>query len=212
MTRTAFLVDGFNLYHSLRAAGAALGGASTKWLDLRALCASYLHLVGEEAILERVYYFSALATHLESLKPDLTQRHRILIDALEANGVAVQLGRFKAKTTKCRNCGEISIRHEEKETDVAIGTKLLELLYTRQCEAVIIVSGDTDLAPAVRTAVRLFAGANVAFAFPYARKSGELARLSRRSFTISKEAYRRHQFADPLVLADGRILRKPPAW
>jgi hypothetical protein len=34
MNRTIFLVDGFNLYHSLRAASDDLGGVSTKWLDL----------------------------------------------------------------------------------------------------------------------------------------------------------------------------------
>ena len=35
MSRVTFLVDGLNVYHSLREAAAALGGRSTKWLDLR---------------------------------------------------------------------------------------------------------------------------------------------------------------------------------
>ena len=38
MNRTTFLVDGFNLYHSLRTASEELGGASTKWLDLHVIC------------------------------------------------------------------------------------------------------------------------------------------------------------------------------
>jgi len=40
MGRTAFLVDGFNLYHSLKDAQFALGGRSTRWLDLRSFCSS----------------------------------------------------------------------------------------------------------------------------------------------------------------------------
>jgi hypothetical protein len=49
VNRTAFLIDGFNLYHSAREAGKATRGHGTKWLDIRALCESYLHLVGSGA-------------------------------------------------------------------------------------------------------------------------------------------------------------------
>ena len=38
--RTVFLVDGFNVYHSLRDAEADLGGVSTRWLNLRSLLSS----------------------------------------------------------------------------------------------------------------------------------------------------------------------------
>ena len=46
VVRTAFFMDGFNLHHSLREASVALGGAHTRWLDLRSFCASYLADVG----------------------------------------------------------------------------------------------------------------------------------------------------------------------
>ena len=49
MGRTAFLVDGFNLYHSLKDAQLALGGQSTRWLDLRSFCSSYLPHIGRTA-------------------------------------------------------------------------------------------------------------------------------------------------------------------
>jgi len=35
MNRTIFLVDGFNLYHSLIDAQRDSGGSSAKWLDLK---------------------------------------------------------------------------------------------------------------------------------------------------------------------------------
>lgn len=69
--RTAFIIDGFNLYHSVRQAShdLGLGEKGTKWLDIRALCSSYLHVIGGAAQLANIYYFSALATHLEATKP-----------------------------------------------------------------------------------------------------------------------------------------------
>ena len=85
MNRTTFIVDGFNLYHSVCQASQALGlaGSGVKWLDLHGLCRSYLSLIGGGAQLERVYYFSALATHLEPAKPNLTIRHRAYLECLE---------------------------------------------------------------------------------------------------------------------------------
>ncbi len=63
MSRVAFLVDGFNVYHSIREA-IKDGSGSSKWLDYHSLCRSYLNVFGRKAHLERVVYFSAYATHL----------------------------------------------------------------------------------------------------------------------------------------------------
>jgi hypothetical protein len=55
MNRTVFIIDGFNLYHSTRDASNDLGGQSTKWLDVRALCESYLYTISKTARLEDVF-------------------------------------------------------------------------------------------------------------------------------------------------------------
>lgn len=105
--RTAFVVDGFNLYHSLVDASKSLGlpaQTSTKWLDLWGLCNSYMHLFGRDAALTGVYYFSALAHHLESVKPGVAARHEYYADVLRATGVEVQFGNFKRKQVKCHEC------------------------------------------------------------------------------------------------------------
>lgn len=108
MNRTTFLVDGFNLYHSLRTASEELGGASTKWLDLHSLLSSYLPAIGGSAQLHQLFYFSALATHLESRQPGVTVRHRNYIDCLKADGVVPVLGRFKPKEVYCNHCRQNS--------------------------------------------------------------------------------------------------------
>jgi uncharacterized LabA/DUF88 family protein len=213
MNRTSFLVDGFNLYHSVKDAARALGtGRGTKWLDLRSLCSSYLGIVGGTATLQGIFYFSALATHLEPRDPNVTARHRTYIKCLEDSGVVVELSRFKKKEVTCPTCQARTIRHEEKETDVAISAKLIELLVQNQCESVVLITGDTDLAPAIRTARRIFPAAKVRFAFPYRRQSSELASLAPGSFGIRKEQYTKHQFPDPFVLTDGTRIPKPPSW
>jgi len=212
MNRTVFLIDGFNVYHSVRAAERDLGGASTRWLDIRALCDSFLYIVGNNAQTQNVFYFSALAEHLEASKPDVTARHKDFIRCLEDTGVTVELARFKKKRITCSNCGTEIERHEEKETDVAIAAKLLELFFNNSCDTVVLVTGDTDLAPAVRTVQKLFPAKNVYFAFPYRRKNKELAQIVARSFNIKKEHYPRHQFPDPVVLADGTEINKPSHW
>jgi uncharacterized LabA/DUF88 family protein len=212
MNRTAFLIDGFNLYHSVREASLALRGASTKWLDIRSLCTSYLHVLGGGATLESVHYFSALAKHLEATNPQVTKRHRDLLECLRDDGVHIELARFKKKTLRCDSCGHAVVRREEKETDVAIAAKLLELLHRDAIDSAVLMSGDTDLAPAVRTAKLLFPIKTIAFAFPYGRKNKELSQIADVAFQITKEQYARHQLPNPYVLRSGRAIAKPTKW
>ncbi|MEO0743650.1 MAG: NYN domain-containing protein [Bacteroidota bacterium] len=213
--RVTFLVGGFNLYHSLRNADRDLGGATTRWLDLVALCESFLYVFRtqqQRAELEEVHYVSALARHLEATNPNVTARHRRYLDCLRETGVQVHFNRFKKKTSRCAVCNTKNKHYEEKETDVALAAKLLELLIRDACDTVVLVTGDTDLAPAVRAAQSLFPQKRVAFAFPYKRKNKELAKLAPDSFVIGAKQYVRHQLADPFQLANGTQLAKPPTW
>lgn len=212
MNRVSFLVDGFNLYHSLRDASRDLGGSGTRWLDLRALLSSYMSVFGSGAALHEIHYFSALATHLDARRPGTTTKHRLYLECLRATSVIIELGRFKLKDVHCRQCGQCTPHYEEKETDVAISVRLLELLNRGDVETVVLVTGDTDLAPAVRTGQRLYPTKEIAFAFPYRRKNNELARLTPRHFQVHKKQYLRFQFADPFVHPAGFQIPKPASW
>jgi uncharacterized LabA/DUF88 family protein len=210
--RTAFLVDGFNVYHSLKDAEAELQGRSTRWLDLRSLFSSYLYIIGAGATLGPVYYFSALATHLEKRKPGVTARHRSYIECLRLTQVIPVLGRFKFKSIRCHVCHTENPHFEEKETDVALAAKLFELLHRREAETVVLVSGDTDLAPAIRAARSLFRDSRICIAFPYRRKNAELAVLADKYFHIRHRQYAVHQFPDLVKLPGGRQVKKPIGW
>ena len=117
---------------------------------------------------------------------------------LDGTGVHLSLGQFK--------------REKEKETDVAIAAKLFEICYGNAAESIVLVTGDTDLAPAVRLCRQLFADRTILFAFPYRRVNDELRQLAPGSFKIDAKTYFRNQFPDPLALLDGTSIVKPVSW
>jgi len=90
--------------------------------------------------------------------------------------------------------------------------KLLEVFYNDECDTVVLITGDTDIAPAVRTALKLFPSKNIIFGFPYKRKNKELATLTGKYFKISKEQIVRHQFPSVLTTSSGEKLVKPSNW
>lgn len=149
--RVSFLIDGFNVYHSI----IATGQKNLKWLDYHSLCKSLITDVValQGSTLEKVYYFTALAHHAGV---DVVGRHCDFIKALESRNVQVVKGNFKRKNLKCKVCFQPFSSHEEKETDVNIAMRLLECFLSDECDTVVLVTGDTDLVTAITTSKRLF--------------------------------------------------------
>ena len=209
--RTAFLVDGFNLYHSLREAARDnnMGRSGTKWLNISSFCTASLHLINKNAKISFIHYFSALAKHI---KPqDVHLRHRTFIEALEHTGVDVHLGRFKSKEVYCSKCKSFHIRYEEKETDVAIAVMLTRLCLLNDVDTVVLITGDTDVAPAVRMVKSCCPEKKIWFCFPYKRKNNELVKLSDGHFSMTLKSIRKHQFPESVNTGMKTIL-KPEKW
>jgi hypothetical protein len=104
-----------------------------------------------------------------------------------------------------------NLYHSVRDAARATAVKLIEVLYSNQCDTAVVMSGDTDIAPAIRVAQRLFPERTVAIAFPFGRKNRELAQLVPISFQIARKQYVRHQFP-ALVNVSGRAIRKPDGW
>lgn len=145
--RIISLVDGFNLYHAI----SALHRPELKWVDLRALSTVFLMSYSEE--LTNVYYFSAYADHVSQEKQDAQKAY---IQAIEMSGAIPVLGQFKKKNRKCPACDHKWIGHEEKVTDVNIALFLLNLAYQDKFDRALVVSNDSDLAPAIRMVRKYF--------------------------------------------------------
>lgn len=214
MKRVSFLIDGFNLYHSLREIG-RLTKAPVKWLDIVKLCEAYLHAVrsgvGERVELASVTYFSAFATHLVPSNPDVVKRHQTYVAALESTGVEVVLARFKEKTITCPVCGNRIKRHEEKETDVALGLRLIEVLSNGSCDTAVSRHGGhgpcagnpNRKANAPRTRCRC--GVPIHATQCGAPRGGRLL--------VQHQPARCQRAQLPLqIQVGGQVLTKPPAW
>lgn len=107
---------------------------------------------GRDATLEQVIYFSAFEMHK---KPATVIRHKTYIEALKATGAIPKVARFKWKPRYCHGCRRGYDGYEEKETDVAVAVMLLELFADDACDIVVLVTGDTDFLPAIRTVHRM---------------------------------------------------------
>jgi hypothetical protein len=210
VNRTVFLIDGFNVYHSLREAE-SVTGHRLRWLDLHGLCSALLHLVPGRCDLDSVVYLSALARHLESSRPGTVARHLRYIDALQATGVQTVLGHFRRRATRCPLCGGWWQRWEEKKTDVAIATRLLRLAAVGECERLVVVSGDTDIVPAIVEARDVWA-ADDGVVFPVRRANAQLRQVASWAANLDVAWYERHQLPERLTAADGRTVVKPAAW
>lgn len=118
--RSIFLVDGFNLYHSLARAVADQPGTCFKWLDLPGLLSDQLQLIDRHARLEAVHYFSAYARHHRQPSETKVDRHKLYVRALTARRVVKHIAKFQAKDVWCPRCQDYHVTYEEKETDVCI--------------------------------------------------------------------------------------------
>lgn len=123
------------------------------------------------------------------------------IHALELRGVIPILGQFKMKNRKCPACDHRWVGHEEKETDVNIALFLLNLAYEDQFDRALVISNDSDLAPAIRMVRKCFPEKRITtVAPPGLFHSRELMQASSDKTKIRVEHLERCLL--PLVVAD----------
>jgi len=143
--RSIIYIDGFNLYYG------AVKNTPWKWLDME----KYFSLLLPHDDIQAIKYFTAniLGSHKANQK--------VYIKALSTlNKVQIIYGLFKYKKIKClvKNCNHQGSRlfnvPEEKRTDVNIAIHMIKDVINDKCDRLIVVSGDSDLVPAVK-AVKL---------------------------------------------------------
>ena len=139
-TRAIVYIDGFNLYYG------AVRNTRFKWLNLQ----KYFELVRPADDIQRIHYFTALVDG--SHRVDQEEYLAALATLPKVN---VVLGRYMHKplvcrVTSCRFAGKREfMRPEEKQTDVNIALQMLDDAHQGLAERFILVSGDSDLVPAI---------------------------------------------------------------
>jgi uncharacterized LabA/DUF88 family protein len=185
MTRVVAYVDGFNLYHGLKAGY----GRRYHWLDLQALVRDLLR-PGQELL--EVQYFTA--------------RVRDNLDAESRQAL------FQDKPRECRNCGARWMAYEEKETDVNIAIAMLTDAVRDVYDIALLVSADSDLRPVVAAVKHLGTGKRIVAAFPPRRRSKSLAQAVDGYVSVSHTRVRNAQLPPEIVTRGGVRISRPAYW
>lgn len=196
--RVYVYVDGFNLYHALD----DLGEPHLKWLNLWSLSEKLIR--GDEEV-SAVKYFTAYARW----RPPSLRRHQRYVAALEAHGVQSIIGHFKVKRIRCKAaCQQTFETHEEKETDVNIGTHLVADTLTDQFDRALVISADTDLNAAVNLARAHSIRKLIDIVAPPRRKNRNSAAL----FAITRGKVATSLLPANVTLPDGREIARPERY
>lgn len=205
--RTIVYIDGLNFYYG------AVRGTSYKWLDLEEC---FLKLRPGDDI-RRIWYFTALVDGAKG------SRQQAYLRALATKPlVQVMPGKFKLKQVKCTVLGctlpgpRIFDVPEEKRTDVNIALQLLDDANHNRADQFIIVSGDSDLVPALEMVKTQWPMKRlvvyVPSRHPLRGAAVELRSAADRHKTFPQALLKVCQF--PAELSDGRggVIRKPIEW
>lgn len=209
MANVIVLIDGFNLYHALdycSSSSTPTAYQKYKWLDLAKLARNYIY--DKNDVFVKAYYFTALA-HWNPVK---VARHQLYIKALEETGVAVIYGEFKQRDKFCNLCRQKFQTHEEKRTDINIALTLVIQAINHTYDKAIIISGDTDLIPAIQTVQHNFPEKQIGVVIPIGKASENMKRTANFYYKMKDKHLQACLLDDPVNCADGGILQCPPTW
>ncbi len=193
-------IDGFNLYYGIR----SIRKAHLKWLNVQTLAESFMEK-GTELL--AVKYFT---TDIKGNKSDKV-RQQVYLDALATQDkIKIIRGHFLIKGINCSNCNYYNETFEEKKTDVNIACELLADAYEDRFDVAFLVSGDSDLVPAVEKTITK--NKVVIVAIPPNRKSNELNNIATNCFSINEKRIKQCLLPQHITTRNGNILYMPKEW
>jgi hypothetical protein len=229
--RTNVYVDGFNLYYG------AAKHTPYKWVNIATLCLQVLPGLN----INRIRYFTALVKPLPS-DPRTRLRQEIYIRALQTlPNLSIHYGHFLQSTVKMPLAMPLArgsrfaevIKMEEKGSDVNIATYMLVDAFRQDCDQLVVITNDSDLAEPVRiinkefrVPVGVFNPQTDDTAIRRARVTGDALRRAAPSIQLRKYAkFHRNitsegptchmalsQFPPQLTDAHCQIIKKPASW
>lgn len=207
--RTIVYVDGFNLYYG------AVKGTPHKWLNLE----RYFTLLRPADDIVAIKYFTA-----EIMGPTKPNQDVFLAALATLPRVEIILGKFKRKRVRCEFAACVTTspaarffeKPEEKRTDVNIAVTMLDDAYQDQCDQFVIVSGDSDLVPAVRM-IRARFPAKIILVYipaqnPLRGAAVELRAAAHKHRLLPLNLLPHCQFATNVPDGTGGFFTKPASW
>jgi uncharacterized LabA/DUF88 family protein len=208
--RTIVYIDGFNLYYG------AVKGTPHKWLNLE----RYFYLLRPHDDIQVIRYFTAMVNGPS--RPN----QEIYLQALATQDlVEVVLGTFKRKRIRCtlaacQHPGERLFESlEEKRTDVNIAVSMVDDAYQDACDHFVLVSGDSDLVPAIRMIRTRFPAKRITVYVPHipAPRSTrgfavELRSIAHANRDLPLNLLKLAQFPQTVSGGSGGFITKPSSW
>ncbi|MCB1022301.1 MAG: NYN domain-containing protein [Bryobacterales bacterium] len=206
--RANVYIDGFNFYYGL------VRGSAYKWLDLE----RYFTRLRQADDIQTIHYFTALVRN----EPQQSRQLAYLRALATLPKLNVVEGRFKFKDVRCgvQTCTHNGPRvfrvPEEKRTDVNIALQIVQDAYEDACDIFVLVSGDSDLAPALETVRSKFPEKEIVVYVP--------SRVAVRSYAVElRSAAHKHRTLPDALLrhsllpgsvpdGSGGFIQKPGTW
>jgi len=201
LRRVIVYIDGFNFYNGV------LKNTRYKWLDLQRF---FVRLRPHDNI-QAIKFFTSLVTGSHR------DRQETLLKALQIHAplVTVIHGRFKMKQITCPNGLKTTIP-EEKRTDVNIGIHMVDDAYQQRCDHEILVSGDSDLVPAIKLVRQRFPNIKTTVYVPARNRqrgvAAELRGAAEVDRTLPLALLPKTQLPPRIPDGNGGLLVKPAAW
>lgn len=203
--RVVIYIDGFNLYFGLK----QKKWQRYYWLNIRELS---LRLLKPNQLLKEVKYFTSRVSSTRK-DPDKATRQNEYLEAIETlPHTKIFYGHYQNNSVTCFKCNSTWTAHDEKMTDVNIATELIVDAFRDIFDVAILISGDSDLAPAILSVKKLFKNKQTIICFPPKRVSKHLKKIEARSFTLGRKLLASSQFPNEVLKPSGHKLKRPSSW
>lgn len=211
--RCLVYVDGFNLYY-----GVLESNPGWKWLNLQSL---FEALRPDEDIVT-IKYFTALVEPDRHLSPK-RDRQRTYLRALATLPKLQRIeGKYQLRLVTCRAAACPRqfqyLSPEEKKTDVNLAVHLIDDALHARADSIVLVSGDSDLEPAVEWVRKNHSATKVTVYVPTIpahatqRRNDFYLRIGVTCRPLPLADIPHHQFQSVITLPNGATVQRPADW
>jgi len=211
--RCMVYVDAFNWYF-----GVFIHRPAWKWLNLE----SFFETLRLDEEVVGVKIFSALVDPKLHVSPKRDRQKRYLEALKSLPKVQVIMGKYQQRTVTCqaRDCIrklEYTVP-EEKKTDVNIAVHLIDAVLKNRADTLVIVSGDSDLEPAVEWIRHNHPKIKVNVYIPVLeqerqiRRNDNYHRIGVPCRDLPLTDIPRHLLPSSVTLPDGKTIQRPSEW
>lgn len=201
--RSAFYVDGFNLFHALE----DYLEPHLKWLDLWKL--AELVIPSQTETVVKIVYCTAFYPG----NSEKRWRHDQYLNALRIRGVDCQLGHFIREPVLCKTCSRGWDKYTEKEGDLNLALHLMNDAWLNLYDKAYLVTADSDQAATARLFAKQFPDKGLITVSPPGRNfSHHIEKHASGRLSLQKSQIERSLFPSVVLDKNGKHGRRPREW